>query len=236
MKPDNPVKKNPVHVAIIMDGNGRWAKRRGLNRSFGHKEGQKTLEKVIKWCIKRNVKYLTVYAFSTENWKRPYKEVSFLMNLLENTINKKIDDLIKQDIHLNIYGSMQKVPKRLVKNIQNALKLTEKNKKFFLNIAFNYGGKDEIVRAVNKLIKNKSGRTLKITEEIFRKYLDHPEIPDPDLLIRTGGESRISNFLLWEISYTELYFTKTLWPDFSEKDLDRAFKWYKNRDRRFGGL
>jgi undecaprenyl diphosphate synthase len=228
---------NPAHIAIIMDGNGRWANRRGLDRSMGHQAGQQTLEKTVEWCIQRKIRYLTVYAFSTENWNRPAKEVRFLMKLIEAIITQKTRIFMKQGIRLRILGDIDHIPNPLKKKIVDSVEMTRNNKVFDLVVAFNYGGRDEIVRAARKwALSTPREKLSRLTEETFRSFLDHPDVPDPDLLIRPGGEARISNFLLWELSYSELWFTKTLWPDFSARELDRALRWFKARHRRFGGL
>lgn len=223
------------HIAIIMDGNGRWARRKGLPRSRGHQAGTQTLENIIQWCIKRKIEYLTVYAFSTENWKRPPSEIRFLMSLLKKQVDKKLDNFNQNGIRLNIYGDIRSFSPDVRSSIRKAMKLTEQNTRLNLNMALNYGGRDEILRAVKKMIKDPEFlKTKKLTEDKFLRYLDQPDIPDPDLLIRTGGDIRISNFLLWEVSYSELYFTPVLWPDFTEKDLDHAIHTYRKRERRFG--
>lgn len=218
----------PNHIAIILDGNGRWANKRGMPRNFGHKKGSDNLIKIAKYCNKIGLKELTVYAFSTENWKRPKEEVNYLINLLKNnfiSLSKKMDD----DIKIKVIGEENHLSsdiKTVINNIQNK---TKDNKGLLLNIAFNYGSKDEIINAVNQLIlDNKPINKDNLSQALYTS--------DVDLLIRTSGEYRISNFLLWQIAYSELYFTDVLWPDFNSKELDKAIDAYNKRDRRFGGL
>lgn len=225
-------KKIPKHIAIIMDGNGRWAKKRGLARTFGHMEGAKTLKKIMEYLPKINVEYLTVYAFSTENWNRSDEEVSTLMSLFLKYIKKEKKNMIKNEIRFFVSGRKDNVPKNLLEEIEKLQEETKNNKRLTLNIAFNYGGRAEIIDAVNKLLENNEKN---IDEKIFLKYL-YNDFPDPDLVIRTSGESRISNFLLWQIAYSEFYITDVLWPDFDEKEIDKAIENYSKRDRRFGGV
>ena len=219
------------HVAIIMDGNGRWGIKHKKSRNLGHKEGLKTVEKIIKSTIKNNIKYLTLYAFSTENWKRPKKEINFLFNLLENFLLNKISDLNKQNIKLKIIGK-----KQFSKNINILLdkseKRTFKNKKLQINLALNYGSKSELVHSFN-LIKSKKE---KINEKNVSKYLFTTNIPDPDLLIRTGNTHRLSNFLLWQVAYSEIFFEKKLWPDFNENDYNRILSKFKKTKRNYGNI
>ncbi|ADO83545.1 isoprenyl transferase [Ilyobacter polytropus] len=225
-------KKIPKHIAIIMDGNGRWAKKRGLPRTMGHRAGAKTLKKILTHAGELGVKYLTVYAFSTENWKRPQNEVDTLMKLFKEYLKNEKKTMMKNGVRLMVSGKKEGVNKELIEEIEKTEKLTEGNDKITLNIAFNYGGRSEIVDAVNKILKD--GVT-EVTEESFSKYM-YRDIPDPELLIRTSGEIRISNFLLWQIAYTELYITELTWPDFDESELEKALNTYMKRDRRFGGL
>jgi len=221
--------KIPSHVAIIMDGNGRWAKKRGLPRVFGHREGINAVEKAVKFSKKVGIKYLTLFAFSTENWQRPKEEVEAIMSLFVEYINKEIPFLIENNIKLLFMGR---------RNIADYIKLameeaeikTKDGKDLTLIIAFNYSGRAEIIDAVNKILREKK----EITEEEFKNYLYLPDIPEPDLLIRTSGEKRISNFMLWQLAYTELYFTETLWPDFDEEEFLKALYDYQSRERRFG--
>lgn len=222
----------PKHIAIIMDGNGRWAKKRNLPRTLGHREGAKALRKIITHAGKIGVKYLTVYAFSTENWKRSKEEVEALMFLFKSYLSGEEKNIMENNIRFMVSGSKEGVSKSLLEAIRRLEELSKNNTGLTLNIAFNYGGRTEIVDAVNKILKE--GRD-KIEEKDFSKYL-YNRIPDPELLIRTSGELRISNFLLWQIAYSEIYITETLWPDFDEAELDRAIESYNNRDRRFGGV
>ena len=219
------------HVAIIMDGNGRWGIKHKKSRNLGHKEGLKTVEKIIKTSIKNKIKYLTLYAFSTENWKRPKKEINFLFNLLENFLLSKISDLKKNGIKLKIIGK-----KRFTKKINNLLNQAEKktfrNKRLQINLALNYGSKSELVHSFNLINKNKK----KINEKNISKHLFTQNIPDPDLLIRTGNTQRLSNFLLWQLAYSEIFFEKKLWPDFNENDYNRILKEYKKIKRNFGNI
>ena len=234
-----PAGRQPVprHIAVIMDGNGRWARKRGFSRTRGHLAGMETLEKTVKWCIPRGIKYLTVYAFSTENWARPRTEVRYLMGLIFKYLDSKVDGFLKAGVRMTVHGSLETVDRAVRKKLEEAVKKTAKNDKFTLNFAFNYGGRDEIVRAIRKLARSGRYSLMKrITENEFGGWLDRPEIPDPDLVIRTSGELRLSNFLLWQSTYSELYFTRVLWPDFSEKELDKAIAEYSRRGRRYGGL
>ena len=223
----NPLK----HVAIIMDGNGRWGLKNKNSRNAGHRAGLKTVEKIIKETIKNNIKFLTLYAFSTENWKRPKKEINFLFNLLENFLLNKISDLNKQNIKLKVIGK-----KNFSKKINNLLnkseKSTYKNKRLQINLALNYGSKSELINAFNLIKKNKA----KINEKNISKYLFTSNIPDPDLLIRTGNTQRLSNFLLWQIAYSEIFFENKLWPDFNENDYNKILKRFKNIKRNFGNI
>ena len=223
---------NPLnHVAIIMDGNGRWGLQYKKTRNDGHKEGLKTVDEIIKETIKNKIKYLTLYAFSTENWKRPKKEINFLFNLLENFLTEKIDELSKKNIKLKIIG-IRKFSKKLNKLIDKAEKKTSKNNKLNLNLALNYGSKIEILNALKNLKKNKK----RITEKNFASYLLTKNIPDPDILIRTGNTRRLSNFLLWQIAYSEIYFEKKLWPSFKRKDYVKIIENYKSIKRNFGNI
>lgn len=223
------------HVAIIMDGNGRWATARGLSRSEGHRAGAENISKVVDAAMKLGLKYLTVYAFSTENWKRPEPEVTALMSLLREFAVKQLPDMMKNNVRLRTVGRTHDLPLLSRQALQMAIDKTAGNTGFTLTVALSYGGRAEIVDAVNKLLKDKRDDA-PVTEETFRNYLYLPDLPDPDLLIRTGGELRISNFLLWQLSYSELYVTPTFWPDFGEADLRAALASFEGRDRRFGGL
>jgi undecaprenyl diphosphate synthase len=223
---------NPLnHVAIIMDGNGRWGLKYKGSRNEGHKVGLNTVEKIIKESIKQNINFLTLYAFSTENWNRPRKEVNYLFNLLENFLLNKIDDLHKQNIKLNIIG-VKNFSKKLNKLLILSEKKTLKNTALQINLALNYGSKFEIINALKKLNKNNDN----INEKNFRKYLQTKNIPDPELLIRTGNTKRLSNFLLWQLAYAEIFFEKKLWPDFNEKDYVRIIKNFKKIKRNFGNI
>ena len=223
---------NPLnHVAIIMDGNGRWGLKHKNSRNAGHKAGLNTVEKIIKISIKNKIKYLTLYAFSTENWKRPKKEINFLFNLLENFLKSRINELHKQKIKLNIIGIKNFSPK-LNKLLSLSEKKTLKNNRLQINLALNYGSKFELINAFKHLQKNKD----KITEKNLTKYLQTKDVPDPDLLIRTGNTKRLSNFLLWQMAYSELFFEKKLWPDFNENDYNRILKKFKNIKRNYGNI
>tara|TARA_S200000501_G_scaffold213815_1_gene200816 strand:- start:183 stop:857 length:675 start_codon:yes stop_codon:yes gene_type:complete len=223
----NPLK----HVAIIMDGNGRWGLKNKNSRNAGHKAGLKTVEKIIKETIKNKVKFLTLYAFSTENWKRPKKEINFLFGLLENFLINRLNDLNKQNIKLKIIGT-KKFSSKLNKLLNQSEKKTFRNKKLQINLALNYGSKIELINAFKELKKNKEN----INEKNLKKYLETKDIPDPDLLIRTGNTKRLSNFLLWQLAYSEIFFEKKLWPDFNEKDYNTIIKNYKNIKRNFGNI
>ena len=219
------------HVAIIMDGNGRWGIRHKKSRNLGHKEGLKTVEKIIKVSIKNKIKYLTLYAFSTENWKRPKNEINFLFNLLENFLLSKISDLNNQNIKLKIIGK-KNFSYKLTKLLNLSEKKTSKNKRLQINLALNYGSKNEIINALSEIKKNK----LQVNESNISKNLFTKNIPDPDLLIRTGNTKRLSNFLLWQLAYTEIFFEEKLWPDFNEKDYNKILNNFKNIKRNFGNI
>jgi len=223
---------NPLnHVAIIMDGNGRWGLKKKNSRKAGHRAGLNTVEKIIKETIKQKIKYLTLFAFSTENWKRPKKEISFLFNLLEDFLNNKIDDLNKQNIKLKIIG-IKNFSTRLNKLLNISEKKTSKNTKLQINLALNYGSKSELVNAFKNLIKNND----KINEKNLSKHLQTKNIPDPDILIRTGDKKRLSNFLLWQLAYSEIFFEKKLWPDFNENDYNKIIKKFRSIKRNFGKI
>ena len=223
---------NPLnHVAIIMDGNGRWGLKHKNSRNAGHKAGLKTVEKIINETIRKKINFLTLFAFSTENWKRPKNEIDYLFNLLENFLINRIEDLHKQDIKLKILGS-KKFSSKLNKLLNNSEKKTSKNSKLQINLALNYGSKSEIINAFKKLQKNRST----INEKNLDKYLQTKTLPDPDLLIRTGNTKRLSNFLLWQLAYSEIFFEKKLWPDFNEKDYNRVINEYKRIKRNFGNI
>tara|TARA_B100000886_G_scaffold115067_1_gene77453 strand:+ start:626 stop:1318 length:693 start_codon:yes stop_codon:yes gene_type:complete len=222
----------PYHVAIIMDGNGRWGIKKKKSRNFGHKRGLITVGKIINAAIEKKIKYLTLFIFSTENWKRPIKEIKYLFKLLNTFIDKELDKIIKKNIKIKIIGNIKPFPNELKSKIKKVEKLTNKNTKIQINMALNYGSKQEIITSVNKLIKKK----LKINELNIDKYLYTNGIPDPDILIRTGDTNRISNFLMWQSTYTEIFFEKKMWPDFSKKDFFSILNKYKKINRNFGGL
>jgi undecaprenyl diphosphate synthase len=225
--------KIPTHVAIVMDGNGRWAKSRGLPRVAGHRAGTENLRRVIKACVRFGIKYLTIYAFSTENWERPKDEVDGLMRILADVIDNELTELNKQGVQLHHVGILERLEPELARKIAYAQEITGKNDRLVLNIAWNYGGRDEIVNAVRRIIKEGIPAE-KVCEDTIDKYLFTAGSPDPDLLIRTAGEMRVSNFLLWQIAYTEFYVTPAYWPDFDENELLKAIKDYSKRDRRYG--
>lgn len=231
--------KIPKHIAIIMDGNGRWAKKRKLPRSMGHKAGVETIRRILKEADRLGVKYMTLYAFSTENWKRPKDEVDALMKLLVQYLTDEVEGLHQNGVVLRILGDIDALPNAVKDKIYEAIDLTKDNKGIVLNVAFNYGGRDEIVRAVKNIVSNvESGNVNKenIDENLISNYLYTKDSPDPDLIIRPSGEQRISNFLLWQCAYSEFWYSNVNWPDFSESDLQKAIYDYQNRDRRFGGV
>jgi undecaprenyl diphosphate synthase len=223
---------NPLnHVAIIMDGNGRWGLKKKKSRNAGHKEGLKTVEKIIKETIKQKIKFLTLYAFSTENWKRPKKEINYLFNLLENFLVNKINNLKEKNIKLKIIG-VKNFSKKLNKLLTLSEKKTSKNSKLQINLALNYGSKFELINAMKSLNKSND----KINEKNFVKYLQTIDIPDPDLLIRTGNTKRLSNFLLWQLAYSEIFFEKKLWPEFNESDYKKIINEFRSIKRNFGNI
>ncbi len=229
--------KSPRHVAVIMDGNGRWAKRRHLPRVLGHQEGVKAVRKLIKLCGKLNIEVLTLFAFSSENWQRPEQEVNYLMTLFLNTLKSEIGKLTKNNVQLKMVGCLERFKPPLREWIHKAQALTAKNTGLKLVIAVNYSGQWDIVQAVQKIshqVKAGELQVTALTQDLFASYLSLSGFPAPDLLIRTSGEYRISNFLLWQLAYTELYFTETLWPDFNEEEFDKALLFYAQRERRFG--
>ena len=224
---------NPInHVAIVMDGNGRWGLKNKKSRNLGHKAGLNTVENIIKHTIKNKIKFLTLYAFSTENWKRPQKEISFLFNLLQNFLKKKTNKLNKNGIKLKIIGDKNNFSKKLKKSLINSEKITKNNKKLQINLALNYGAKNEILNAIS-LIKKKK---ISFTENNINKNLYTNDSPNPDILIRTGNTKRLSNFLLWQIAYTEIFFEKKLWPEFSTQDYNRILEKFKQLKRNFGNI
>ena len=228
------MEKKLDHIAIIMDGNRRWAKKRGLVSYFGHKAGAETLGKTMKLLIERGVKELTVYAFSTENWKRDKEEVNYIMDLFRGYLKEKEEGFTKEEICFKVLGRETNIPEDLLKGIRDLEEKTKDNNKFFLNIAFNYGGRFEIIDAVKKIV-NSNFDVNNLDETTFKQFLYNKNMSDPDLIIRTSGELRLSNFLLWEMAYSEFYFTDTLWPDFDENVLNDAIDSYQHRERRFGG-
>nr|WP_143270575.1 isoprenyl transferase [Anaerosphaera aminiphila] len=233
------LKNIPNHIGIIMDGNGRWAKKRNLPRSMGHREGSKRVIEIVEACYRLNVKSLSLYAFSTENWKRPKDEISKLMDLLVYYIKTQLDRLIKNNVKINVMGDISKLPDRIVQEINRALLLTKDNDKMILNIGLNYGGRDEIVRATQLIAKevvNGNFDVDDINKEMFNEYLYTKGQPELDLLIRPSGEFRVSNFMLYQLAYSEFWFSNVLWPDFKEDVLYEAILDYQKRNRRFGGI
>ncbi len=223
----------PKHVAVIMDGNGRWAKKRGLPRSYGHKVGTENVRKIVKYCSKKGIGYLTVYAFSTENFKRPQDEVGTLMKLLVEYFNKETEELRQNGVRLNVIGDISTFAPVVQEAINNGIEKTKDCNDLVFTIALAYGSRAEIVRAIKKI---KEDKIEDITEETVSKYLYTYDMPDPDLIIRTSGEERLSNFLLYQAAYSEFYFTDCLWPDFNEEEFDKALIEYSKRSRRFGGV
>ena len=229
----------PEHIAIIMDGNGRWAKNQGKFRASGHESGVLSLKEIMESCVELGVKYLTVYAFSTENWSRPTEEVNFLMELLISTINQETPTLTKNNIKLNAIGNIASLPQKCIDDLDSAMQKTAGNTSCTLTLALSYSAKWEIAEAARKIARQVKDGTLNVedfTEDVFSAQLTTPNIPDPELMIRTSGEHRISNFLLWQMAYTELYFTETLWPDFRSESLYEAIVDYQKRERRFGKI
>lgn len=226
--------KIPLHLAIIMDGNGRWAEKQGKTRVSGHKEGVKTLKNILIYSKEMGIKYLTVYAFSTENWKRPKAEVEALMFLFKEYLLKEIKNLDENNVKLRFSGKREGINNSLLKLMDESVEKLSKNDGITFNIAFNYGGRAEILDAVNKILKENNKKD--ITEEEISKNLYNPDIPDPELIIRTSGEFRVSNFLLWESAYSEFYITDKFWPEFDKEELEKAVESYNKRERRFGGL
>ena len=225
--------KNPQHISIIMDGNGRWASKKGLSRTEGHKAGVKSVRRVIKYCSKLKINYLTLFTFSQENWNRPQNEVLALMKLLLSSLNKELNEMVKNNVKFKVIGNLEKVDMITRNRLKHAEDSTKNNDGLTLCLAISYSGRQEIVNAINKIIDSKINN---IDENSLSEFLYTSNIPDPDLLIRTGDEHRISNFLLWQLAYTEIYFSKVFWPDFKEKDLDAAINDFKSRERRFGKL
>jgi undecaprenyl diphosphate synthase len=229
--------KLPNHIAIIMDGNGRWAKKRKLERIIGHQKGIESAKEIVRFCREVGIKVLTLYAFSIDNWKRPKREIQTLMNLLKKYLKGELKELLKNNIRLTTIGNIQDLPSPVATVIREVVEKTEGCDGMILNLALSYGGRNEIIQAIRRIIKEVNQNGLKgeeITETAFSKYLFTNELPDPDLLIRTSGERRLSNFLLWQMAYTEIYVTEILWPDFKREDMIRALIDYQNRERRFG--
>ena len=224
----NPIK----HVAIIMDGNGRWGLKHNKSRNHGHRAGLKAVEKIIKISIEKKIPYLTLFAFSTENWRRPQKEINFLLKLLESFLQTKLSQLIEQKIKLKIIGDKNKFPKRIKRIINHSEDKTKKNKKLHINLAINYGSKSEIVESIKRILKNKQN----VSEKKISSNLYTSDIPDPDILIRTGNTKRLSNFLLWQLAYSEIFFEKKLWPDFNENDYLKILNKFKLIKRNFGRI
>lgn len=231
--------KLPTHVAFIMDGNGRWAKMRNKRRNEGHREGANTLKKISETAIKLGIPYITVYAFSTENWNRPKSEVKYLMNLLSTSMDKYRKDALESDTRINIIGDMTRLDNSLQKKLVDIQEITKEHKTLNLQMAINYGSRDEMIRSIKKMgqeIKEGQLKVDDIDENLMDEYLDTAGIPDPDFLVRTSGEQRLSNYLLWQLAYAEFYFPETNWPDFGEEEFYKALYYYQNRDRRFGAL
>ena len=227
----------PRHIAIILDGNGRWAKKRGLPRTAGHAVGSETFRKIATYCKNIGVEYLTVYAFSTENWNRPADEVGTIMKLLGKYLNEAIETMERDHIKMKIFGDIGRLPAELQKLVEKTDEISARYDGFQANICLNYGGRDEIVNAARRYAQDLvEGKAAELTEESFSDYMYSAGIPDPDLLIRPGGEQRISNFLLWQCAYAEFYFTDVLWPDFTPAELDKAIAEFHRRDRRYGGV
>ena len=222
----------PQHVAIIMDGNGRWGLKKKKSRNYGHKKGLETVEKIIEAAIYKKIKYLTLFVFSTENWKRPVKEVNYLIRLLNKYIDKEISNLLKKNIKINVIGDISPFPNILKNKIKKISSLSKTNNKIQINMALNYGSRQEIIKAINSLNKN----NLKINEKNINKFLYTHDVPEPEILIRTGNTKRISNFLTWQIIYSEIFFVKKMWPDFSKYDFYKIIENYKKIERKFGGL
>jgi len=231
----NIPENTPQHVAIIMDGNGRWASARGLPRLAGHRAGTENLRVIIEATVEFDIQYLTIYAFSTENWKRPTEEVQGLMRIFRNMLDRELQNLHENGVQLRHLGRLERIEPELQKRVREAIELTKDNQRLILNVAFNYGGRDEILHAVQDMVRD-GIQADEIDAELFSDYLYTAESPDPDLIIRTSGEYRCSNFLLWQGAYSEWYFTPTLWPDFDREELLKALVDFNQRDRRFGSL
>ena len=230
-----PADKIPLHVAIIMDGNGRWAISRGLPRLAGHRAGTENLRRIIRASVEFGVKYLTIYAFSTENWGRPTEEVQGLMRILEDVIDKELNELHKEGVQLRHIGRLERLDPKIQEKVLNAIELTKENDRLILNVAFNYGGRDEIVHAIQHMIEDGVSPE-EVNDELVSRYLYTAGVPDPDLIIRTSGELRVSNFLIWQAAYSEWYITPTYWPDFDKEEYHHALEAFAQRDRRYGGV
>ena len=230
-------KKLPNHIAIIMDGNGRWAKQRNKNRIYGHNQAKKSVKECIEYCVEHKIKFLSLFTFSTENWNRPKLEVKGLMKLLNTVIKDEINHLIEQNIKIKIIGDISKIPKKTEINLKKAIDKTKNNSGLTLILAINYSGKWDILNATKKILIDKNQIDLKIfNDNIFENYLTTANIPEPELIIRTSGEHRLSNFYLWQAAYSELFFIDILWPDFNKKELNNVIFEFQNRERRFGSL
>lgn len=231
--------KIPAHIAIIMDGNGRWAKSRFMPRTYGHKVGVETIRKVVKECSRLGVKYLTLYAFSTENWKRPKEEVSALMGLLVKYLRNELEELHKNNVKILTIGDISKLPQACIEELDHAKEKTKDNTGLVMSLALNYGGRNDLVNAVKNISQEVVDGKISVDDigdDLISSHLSTKESPDPDLVVRTSGEQRLSNFLLWELAYSEFYFADIHWPDFDEKELQKAIFAYQSRDRRFGGI
>ena len=230
-------KKLPNHIAIIMDGNGRWAKQRNKNRIYGHNQAKKSVKECVEYCVEHKIKFLSLFTFSTENWNRPKLEVKALMKLLNTVIKDEINHLIEQNIKIKVIGDISKIPEKTEINLKKAIDKTKNNSGLTLILAINYSGKWDILNATKKILIDKNQIDLKIFNyNIFENYLTTANIPEPELIIRTSGEHRLSNFYLWQAAYSELFFTNILWPDFNKKELNNAIFEFQNRERRFGSL
>lgn len=227
--------KIPGHIAIIMDGNGRWAEARGLTRLDGHRAGTENLRQIIKGCIEKGVKHLTIYAFSTENWKRPKAEIDGLLTILEIYLDKELEDLCREGVRLHHIGRLEAMPEPIRKKVEHSITVTCNNTALTLHLAWNYGGRDEIIHVIQQMLRDRVPPE-EVNEELVDQYLFTAGVPDPDLIIRTSGEMRTSNFLIWQAAYAEWYITPTLWPDFDKAELFKAIEIYGQRDRRFGAL
>jgi len=230
-----PPLRPPTHVAIIMDGNGRWALSRGLPRLAGHRAGTENLRRIIRACVEFGIKYLTIYAFSTENWGRPREEVDGLMHILEDVIDKELAELNKEGVQLRHIGRLERLDPKLQEKVLEAIELTKNNDRLILNVAFNYGGRDEIICAIQRIIQD-GIKPEAVNSDMVSQYLFTAGVPDPDLIIRTSGELRVSNFLIWQGAYSEWYVTSVYWPDFNKDEFRKALDTYAKRDRRYGGL